>query len=195
MFVNGFGWQTWSEQQPTTYYEHQVKVFIFFLQFLSVHRLTWVLLVKHTIPSTCLGRPFPWRSYKAFLHTTASALRKFTLRNSLKVGSITAKIHTHMHATRHTCTNKMSSVGKKLIFPCIISSECHHIPESRTNYRLEKLTPGAKYNITLASATQKGEGPKARSIINTLPEKHQEISMTSLLEITLPVKNETAFTR
>lgn len=29
IFVNGFGWQIWSEQQPTTYYQHQVKMFFF----------------------------------------------------------------------------------------------------------------------------------------------------------------------
>lgn len=59
-----------------------------------------------------------------------------------------------------------------------------------TNYRLGNLTPGTKYNITLAGATSKGEGPKATASVNTLPEKHQEIRMTSLSSIPLHVHKQ-----
>uniref|UniRef100_A0AAQ5ZG98 Fibronectin type-III domain-containing protein n=1 Tax=Amphiprion ocellaris TaxID=80972 RepID=A0AAQ5ZG98_AMPOC len=39
-------------------------------------------------------------------------------------------------------------------------------------HRLENLTPGAKYNISLAGVTRVGEGPKATITINTWSEKH-----------------------
>ncbi|XP_068599590.1 uncharacterized protein il12rb1 [Brachionichthys hirsutus] len=47
---------------------------------------------------------------------------------------------------------------------------CRNISASLLNHRLENLTSGAKYNISLAVATQVGEGPSANEIINT-PQK------------------------
>ncbi|XP_028259602.1 leukemia inhibitory factor receptor [Parambassis ranga] len=48
---------------------------------------------------------------------------------------------------------------------------CYNISSSLLKYRLENLTPGSKYNTTLAALTQIGEGPRASVIINTQPEK------------------------
>uniref|UniRef100_A0A8C6MF86 Fibronectin type-III domain-containing protein n=1 Tax=Nothobranchius furzeri TaxID=105023 RepID=A0A8C6MF86_NOTFU len=49
--------------------------------------------------------------------------------------------------------------------------ECFTISASMTEHHLENLTPGAKYNITLAGATRAGEGLLAAQIIETLQEK------------------------
>ncbi|XP_039984845.1 interleukin-12 receptor subunit beta-1 [Xiphias gladius] len=49
--------------------------------------------------------------------------------------------------------------------------ECHNVSASLIKYRLENLTPGAKYNITLAGVTREGQGPKATVTLSTLPEK------------------------
>ncbi|XP_045905644.1 interleukin-6 receptor subunit beta isoform X2 [Micropterus dolomieu] len=48
--------------------------------------------------------------------------------------------------------------------------ECCNLSASLIKHHLENLTPGAKYNITLAGVTRVGEGPKATITINTLPE-------------------------
>ncbi|XP_044056507.1 uncharacterized protein il12rb1 isoform X2 [Siniperca chuatsi] len=61
------------------------------------------------------------------------------------------------------CSVKISSQDE--------SKECHNISASLLKHHLEKLTPGAKYNISLAGVTRVGEGPKATVTINTLPEK------------------------
>uniref|UniRef100_A0A671V1S4 Fibronectin type-III domain-containing protein n=1 Tax=Sparus aurata TaxID=8175 RepID=A0A671V1S4_SPAAU len=53
----------------------------------------------------------------------------------------------------------------------ISSPECLNISASVINYRLENLTPGAQYNISLAGVTPGGEGPNAQTTVNTLPEK------------------------
>ncbi|KAE8294044.1 hypothetical protein D5F01_LYC06988 [Larimichthys crocea] len=50
-------------------------------------------------------------------------------------------------------------------------TECHNVSASLTKYHLENLTPGAKYNISLAGVSRIGEGPRATVTINTLPEK------------------------
>nr|XP_057930250.1 interleukin-6 receptor subunit beta isoform X2 [Doryrhamphus excisus] len=47
--------------------------------------------------------------------------------------------------------------------------QCHRIPASLVTYRLEKLNPAMKYNISVAGVTTAGEGPKATVTINTLP--------------------------
>ncbi|KAM8744687.1 uncharacterized protein il12rb1 isoform 2-T2 [Acanthopagrus schlegelii] len=49
--------------------------------------------------------------------------------------------------------------------------ECLNISASVVNYRLENLTPGAQYNISLAGVTPAGEGPNAQTTVSTLPEK------------------------
>nr|XP_015826295.2 interleukin-6 receptor subunit beta isoform X2 [Nothobranchius furzeri] len=49
--------------------------------------------------------------------------------------------------------------------------ECFNISASMTEHHLENLTPGAKYNITLAGVTRAGEGLLAAQIIETLQEK------------------------
>ncbi|KAK2835363.1 hypothetical protein Q5P01_015847 [Channa striata] len=49
--------------------------------------------------------------------------------------------------------------------------DCCNISAHWVKYHLENLTPGSKYNISLAGVTQVGEGPKATVTINTLPEK------------------------
>ena len=56
-------------------------------------------------------------------------------------------------------------------FSHIISAEWRNISASLIKYHLENLTPGAKYNISLAGVTGGGEGPKARLTLNMLPEK------------------------
>ncbi|XP_051803611.1 uncharacterized protein il12rb1, partial [Acanthochromis polyacanthus] len=52
---------------------------------------------------------------------------------------------------------------------------CSNISASTVKYRLENLTPGAKYNVSLAGVTRKGEGPKATITITTRPEKHLNV--------------------
>ncbi|XP_030288211.1 interleukin-6 receptor subunit beta-like isoform X3 [Sparus aurata] len=52
-----------------------------------------------------------------------------------------------------------------------VRKECLNISASVINYRLENLTPGAQYNISLAGVTPGGEGPNAQTTVNTLPEK------------------------
>ncbi|XP_069377924.1 interleukin-12 receptor subunit beta-1 isoform X2 [Paralichthys olivaceus] len=53
--------------------------------------------------------------------------------------------------------------------------ECHNISVSLRKYRLENLTPGAKYNISLAGVTRAGTGPTATVTIYTLQEKHVNV--------------------
>lgn len=47
---------------------------------------------------------------------------------------------------------------------------CYNVSASVTEHRLVNLTPGSKYNISLAAVTGAGEGPQVIRIINTLPE-------------------------
>lgn len=49
-------------------------------------------------------------------------------------------------------------------------SVCYNVSASVTEHRLVNLTPGSKYNISLAAVTGAGEGPQVIRIINTLPE-------------------------
>ncbi|XP_051232472.1 leukemia inhibitory factor receptor isoform X7 [Dicentrarchus labrax] len=49
--------------------------------------------------------------------------------------------------------------------------DCQNISASLINHRLENLTPGTKYNISLAGVTRVGEGPRATITINTQPKK------------------------
>ncbi|XP_076009761.1 leukemia inhibitory factor receptor isoform X2 [Genypterus blacodes] len=58
------------------------------------------------------------------------------------------------------------------------TKECRNISASLLKYRLEHLTPGAKYNISLASVTRAGEGPAATVIINTVPQKHSNVLLS-----------------
>ncbi|KAF7656313.1 hypothetical protein LDENG_00043750 [Lucifuga dentata] len=51
------------------------------------------------------------------------------------------------------------------------AKDCRNISASLVKYHLENLTPGAKYNISLAGATRMGKGPEATVLINTVPEK------------------------
>ncbi|CAB1412965.1 unnamed protein product [Pleuronectes platessa] len=53
--------------------------------------------------------------------------------------------------------------------------ECHNISASLRKFSLEKLTPGTKYNISLAVVTRAGAGPAATVTINTLQEKHVNV--------------------
>lgn len=48
--------------------------------------------------------------------------------------------------------------------------ECYNVSAFVTAYRLVNLTPGSKYNISLAAVTGAGEGPRVFHIINTPPE-------------------------
>ncbi|XP_070688329.1 interleukin-12 receptor subunit beta-1 [Pempheris klunzingeri] len=57
------------------------------------------------------------------------------------------------------CRVKISSQGEP--------KECQNISASLLKYRLENLTPGAKYNVSLAAVTQVGDGPQATVIFNT----------------------------
>lgn len=52
-----------------------------------------------------------------------------------------------------------------------VSLECHNVSASLTKLHLEKLTPGAKYNISLAAVTRVGTGPAATVIVSTLQAK------------------------
>ncbi|XP_018528533.1 interleukin-12 receptor subunit beta-1 isoform X2 [Lates calcarifer] len=61
------------------------------------------------------------------------------------------------------CSEKISSQDER--------KECRNISASLLTYRLENLTPGAKYNISLAGVTKEGEGPSAKLTIYTQPEK------------------------
>lgn len=54
----------------------------------------------------------------------------------------------------------------------LVSSVCYNVSASVTEHRFENLTPGSKYNISLAAATGAGEGPQVFRIVNTLPENH-----------------------
>lgn len=49
--------------------------------------------------------------------------------------------------------------------------EWRNISASLLKYRLENLTPGTKYNISLVGVTRVGEGPEATVTITTFPEK------------------------
>nr|XP_046247904.1 leukemia inhibitory factor receptor isoform X1 [Scatophagus argus] len=60
------------------------------------------------------------------------------------------------------------------------TKECYNISASVRKHCLKKLTPGTKYNITLAGVTREGEGPKATITINTLPEKPANVLLWSL---------------
>ncbi|XP_070765728.1 interleukin-31 receptor subunit alpha [Enoplosus armatus] len=61
------------------------------------------------------------------------------------------------------CSMKISSQDEP--------KECRNMSASLMKHRLENLTPGAKYNISLAGVTRVGEGPKATVTINIMPEK------------------------
>lgn len=50
-------------------------------------------------------------------------------------------------------------------------SACCNVSKSALQHCLVNLTPGSKYNISLAAVTGGGEGPRAIRFINTLPEK------------------------
>ncbi|XP_056233515.1 interleukin-12 receptor subunit beta-1 isoform X2 [Seriola aureovittata] len=52
---------------------------------------------------------------------------------------------------------------------------CRNISASLTEYCLENLEPGAKYNISLAAVTRAGEGPKAIINISIQPEKKMNV--------------------
>ncbi|CAG00608.1 unnamed protein product [Tetraodon nigroviridis] len=47
---------------------------------------------------------------------------------------------------------------------------CYNVSAFATEHRLVNLTPGSKYNISLAAVTREGEGPQVIRIVNTLPE-------------------------
>ncbi|XP_038147544.1 interleukin-12 receptor subunit beta-1 [Cyprinodon tularosa] len=49
--------------------------------------------------------------------------------------------------------------------------ECVNISASATKHHLKDLTPGTKYNVSLAGVTQAGVGPVAMQSFTTLPEK------------------------
>ncbi|MED6284157.1 hypothetical protein CHARACLAT_016455, partial [Characodon lateralis] len=49
--------------------------------------------------------------------------------------------------------------------------ECVNISASATKHCLKALTPGTKYNVSLAGVTQAGEGPVAIQGFTTLPDK------------------------
>ncbi|KAM9848423.1 uncharacterized protein il12rb1 isoform 2-T2 [Aulostomus maculatus] len=49
--------------------------------------------------------------------------------------------------------------------------ECFNMSASLREFHLENLTPGTKYNISMAGVTRMGEGPRAFQTINTMPEK------------------------
>ncbi|XP_068591019.1 leukemia inhibitory factor receptor [Cebidichthys violaceus] len=53
--------------------------------------------------------------------------------------------------------------------------ECCNISASLLKHRLENLTPGTKYNISLVGVTRAGDGPEATVTINTLPEKRVNV--------------------
>ncbi len=74
-----------------------------------------------------------------------------------------------MKLSNNTATSVELPVS--FFFPLLISLECYNISTSLTKYHLENLTPGAKYNISLAGVTGVGEGLQASITINTLPEK------------------------
>ncbi|XP_056132500.1 leukemia inhibitory factor receptor-like [Lampris incognitus] len=59
--------------------------------------------------------------------------------------------------------------------------ECHNVSALQTHYRLEKLTPGVRYQLSLAAMTVAGAGPKAFVTTNTVPEKLE--NSTVLLSI------------
>ncbi|KAM7388002.1 hypothetical protein PAMP_024206 [Pampus punctatissimus] len=61
------------------------------------------------------------------------------------------------------CSVKISSQDEQ--------KECHNISASLIKYRLENLTPGTKYNVSLAGVTIKGEGFQVTATINTHPKK------------------------
>ncbi|KAM9762624.1 uncharacterized protein il12rb1 [Menidia menidia] len=56
--------------------------------------------------------------------------------------------------------------------------ECFNISSSATSYQMENLTPGSKYNISLAGATRVGEGPVASVVISTWPEKPTNVGLS-----------------
>uniref|UniRef100_A0A673APY6 Fibronectin type-III domain-containing protein n=1 Tax=Sphaeramia orbicularis TaxID=375764 RepID=A0A673APY6_9TELE len=53
--------------------------------------------------------------------------------------------------------------------------KCCNISVSLSKYRLENLSPGSKYNLSLCGVTAVGEGPKATATITTLPEMHTNV--------------------
>ncbi|XP_029939139.1 interleukin-31 receptor subunit alpha [Salarias fasciatus] len=52
-----------------------------------------------------------------------------------------------------------------------VPPECRNISASETKHRLDKLTPGTKYSISLTGVTRVGKGPEATVTVNTKPEK------------------------
>uniref|UniRef100_A0A673ASD4 Fibronectin type-III domain-containing protein n=1 Tax=Sphaeramia orbicularis TaxID=375764 RepID=A0A673ASD4_9TELE len=65
------------------------------------------------------------------------------------------------------CSVRVSSQEEK--------TECCNISVSLSKYRLENLSPGSKYNLSLCGVTAVGEGPKATATITTLPEMHTNV--------------------
>lgn len=63
-------------------------------------------------------------------------------------------------------------------------SPCRNISASLKEYKLEDLTPGTKYNITLVGVTRFGKGPPANATINTRPEKPVNLWLSFGLMIT-----------
>ncbi|XP_029904679.1 uncharacterized protein il12rb1 [Myripristis murdjan] len=55
------------------------------------------------------------------------------------------------------------------------NEECHNVSASHTQYRLEDLIPGARYNISLAGVTRVGAGPRASLIFNTMSKKSVDV--------------------
>lgn len=53
-----------------------------------------------------------------------------------------------------------------------VLSVCYNVSAYVTEHRFENLTPGSKYNISLAAVTGAGAGPQVIRIVNTLPENN-----------------------
>ncbi|XP_077391579.1 interleukin-31 receptor subunit alpha [Festucalex cinctus] len=59
-------------------------------------------------------------------------------------------------------------------------NQCHTVSASMAEYRMEKLTPGTKYKMTVAGVTRAGEGPKATLILNTQPMNPMKVGWWTL---------------
>ncbi|XP_069009458.1 interleukin-31 receptor subunit alpha [Embiotoca jacksoni] len=100
------------------------------------------------------GVPTEPQDFIAFSETHSSA--------NLSWKEITYKDQRGFLTHYNLCSVKISSQ--------VEPKECYNVSTSLTKYHLENLTPGTKYNISLAGVTRVGEGRPATVTVNTQPQ-------------------------
>lgn len=167
-----------------------LKAFPFF-QFHSQSLRTSPFLGRAPTLWICPGKLYPSRSSEVSCPTIGSAVLKSTQSKKMKVQcsvftmimlqkdlvcEAEEKKHTSplsvidVFTIGTTCLHGCAAISMFLVCFCFFSPVCYNVSASVTEHRLVNLTPGSKYNISLAAVTGAGEGPQVIRIINTLPE-------------------------